>query len=132
MNRTVLLLVVPLAFATAGGTEEKPQESPIALERKLVGEWKGTAACQGDLVLNADHSLELRNHSPGNYRLKGKWAVRWDALPPTLVMSWTTTTEPDHRSEGKTWEVKLVQLNDKVLMYESPGPYRMLSERVKK
>ena len=132
MKQTALMLAIPLLLATSAWTKEKPQERPAALEQRLVGEWKGDAACQGDLLFKADHSLELRNHSPGNYRLVGKWDVRWDALPPTLRMTWKNTTEPDHRSEGKTWEVKLVQLNEEVLLYEFPGPYPMLSKRVTK
>ena len=51
--------------------------------------------------------------------------MRWNALPPTLVLSCKTSDDPDF--VGKTLEVKLTQLDDDTLAYQFPG-YRPAGE----
>jgi uncharacterized protein (TIGR03067 family) len=54
--------------------------------------------------------------------LNGTWRVRWDALPPTLVL---TCKASDYAGfVGKTEEVHLVQLNGEALTYQYPGDGR--------
>jgi hypothetical protein len=42
--------------------------------------------------------------------MKGTWEVRWDALPPTLVLTCKSASAED--DVGKTIEVKIVELDD--------------------
>jgi len=70
------------------------------------------------LFVNADGTFERRHFSPGNNSLSGKWTIRWDALPPTLVLA----SEKSDREffVGKTTEVKILVLNDQDLIYQYP------------
>jgi len=133
MIRTAALLTVSLILVPSFRAADKPDGVPIALERKLHGGWKG-GACQGDWTFAADGTFVLTHYSPGNNRLTGRWSVRWDALPPTLVLTIKTSDAPDRIKIGQAWEVKLTQLDDAVLAYEwprSPGhPVRF--DRAKK
>ena len=92
----------------------------MALEKKLHGAWEADGLdCVGDLTLRADGTFERQHYSPGNNKLTGTWEVRWNALPPTLVLTCKTSNDPDF--VGKTSEVKLTQLDDETLAYEFPG-----------
>ena len=129
MIRTAVFLVASLVFITSAQTADKPKEGPAALERKLHGEWIG-GPCMGELTLGADGTFERRHYSPGNHHLTGTWEVRWDALPPTLVLTCKTSDYPE---EGKTSEVKLIQLDDEALAYLYPGNEQVYRyKRVKK
>jgi hypothetical protein len=44
--------------------------------------------------------------------------VRWNALPPTLVLNCRTSDDPSR--EGKARAVRLVELDDDVLAYQHP------------
>ena len=57
-----------------------------ALEQKLLGTWWG-GPCVGNYTLHANGTYELRKFSPGNNTLTGTWSLRWDSLPPTLVVT---------------------------------------------
>jgi hypothetical protein len=127
MIRTAVFLAASLVFVTSARTADKPKESPAALERRLHGTWNGPP-CTGRLTLGADGTFERRNYSPGNYRLTGTWEVRWNALPPTLVLACKTSDYPGF--VGTTSEVKLVQLDDEVLALGHR--YEDRYERVKK
>ncbi len=81
---------VLMAFAEAAN---KPEDGPVALERKLHGQWQG-GPCAGELTLRADGTFEREHYSPGNRKLSGTWAVRWDALPPALALTCKKKTEP--------------------------------------
>jgi hypothetical protein len=61
-----------------------------ALEQKIVGEWKGQIGCDGKFVFRADGTYDLLEYGPGYYDCAGTWKVRWDALPPTLVLTFKT------------------------------------------
>jgi RNA polymerase sigma factor (sigma-70 family) len=121
--------------ATAGPTPgtAAPEEKPAApvpalparpgtvqavLEQKLLGVWESGLDCVGSLTLRADGTYERRGFSPGNNTLAGAWAVRWDALPPTLVLTCKTSDDKDY--VGTTEEGKLTQLDDTGLAYRWP------------
>ena len=126
MTRTAVFLA-SLAFITSAHTADEPKEvppaadanTPAALERKLHGEWKGPA-CGGDWTFAADGSYVAEHYSPGDNKLTGTWQVRWNALPPILVLICKTSDAPDRLPAGQTWEVKLVQLDDEALAYQWP------------
>jgi hypothetical protein len=121
----VLLLAVSLAFITSAQTArtaDKPKEPPVALEKKLHGAWECERDCVGDLTFRADGTFDRLRYSPGNNKLTGTWEMRWDALPPTLVLTCRTSDESDRFSVGKTLEVKVIQLNDEALAYEYEDP----------
>jgi hypothetical protein len=84
----------------------------------LWGTWRG-GACAGDLVLRRNGTFERRHHGPANQSLSGTWAVRWDALPPTLIL---TCTDADWAGViGKKQELKVVRLDDAALCYLHAG-----------
>src|SRR5688572_15991318 len=117
MIRTAVFLAAVLVFISSPPTADKLTESPVSAERKLLGVWDGPA-CGGDWTYGADGTFEAQHYSPGNNHLTGSWAVRWNSLPPTLVRTCKTSDDPD--LVGKTWEVKLVQLDDEALAYQHP------------
>ena len=92
--------------------------------------WEAGRDCVGDLTLRADGTFERQHYSPGNNKLTGTWEVRWNALPPTLVLTCKTSNDPDF--VGKTWEVKLTQLDDEILAYQFPWGGMHRYKRVKK
>jgi hypothetical protein len=134
MIRTAVLLAASLVFITSifsAQTADKPKESPVALERKLHGEWKGKGGCVGDLTLRADGTFERQHFSPGNNQLTGTWDVRWNALQPTLFLTCKTSDAPDRIKVGMTWEIKLIQLDDEDLAYQYPDGNTVRYTRVK-
>jgi hypothetical protein len=103
------------------------------LEKKMLGAWKGQTGCDGNFLFRADGTYELTGYGPAPYDSAGTWKVRWDALPPTLVLTCKTSEIPDE--VAKTTEVKLIKLDDESLAIEyanrngsPPGHYT----RVKK
>src|SRR5262245_14852754 len=90
--------------------EKERANEPAALEKKLLGAWEGRAGCAGNFLFRADGSYELTGYGPAGHDLAGTWKVRWDALPPTLVLTCKTSEVEDE--VGKTTEVKLVRLDD--------------------
>ena len=56
--------------------------------------------------------------------------MRWDALPPTLVLTCRTSDVKDE--VGKTIEVRLIQLDDKSLAVKRASPDADRYARVKK
>ena len=98
-----------------------------ALERKLLGTWLGPA-CGGDYTYHADGTFSVAYFTPGQNNLTGTWSIRWDAIPPTLLLTYKTsdirTQDPD-RIEfeylGKTREAKVHELNGESLVYRFPG-----------
>jgi hypothetical protein len=119
MIRTALVFAASLVFLNSGQTADKPKEGPVALERRLQGSWKGPA-CGGDWAFRADGTFAVEHYSPGTNKLTGTWEVRWNALPPTLVLTIKTSDAPERMKVGETWEVKLIQLDDESLAYEWP------------
>jgi hypothetical protein len=118
MNRIVILLAASLAFIASGQTartEDKPKDPLAALEKKLQGAWENGGACIGELTLRADSTFERSRYSPGNNKLSGTWEMRWNALPPRLMLTCKASDERDRHSVGKTVEYKVVQLDAETL-----------------
>jgi hypothetical protein len=90
---------------------------PAAIEMKLHGEWQG-GDCQGKLILGPNGRFERSGYTPGNNTLSGTWHVRWDALPPTLVLKCDTSNDTEH--VGRTQEFRILQLDAKTLGYQYP------------
>ena len=143
MNRPVLYCVLlGLAFSSLGrwsappaagqnaaaqkpaaAGEAKRPDALAALERKLLGKWYGPA-CGGDYTFNADGTYSAENFTPGQNNLTGTWSIRWDALPPTFIMTCKTTdfktrdgTRDEYEYLGKPVEAKILALNDEEFAY---------------
>jgi hypothetical protein len=129
MPRTVALLAASLVLITSAQTAVKPKDSPATLERRLLGEWKG-GACQGDWTFRADGTCELKHYSPGNDTLTGTWGIRWNALPPTLNV--TFNASDNSKYVGTKWELRIIQLDDEALVYQHADGVKTRYERVKK
>jgi len=107
-------------------------EKLAALEQRLHGTWKG-GACMGELTFWADGSYERTHYSPGNNFVTGSWEVRWDTLPPTLILTCETSNAPDRIKPGETTEVRIVQLDAEALHYQFPGEEHFVRyERMKR
>jgi hypothetical protein len=98
-----------------------------ALEQKLLGTWRG-GPCVGNYTFNADGTYKLSNFTPGSNTLTGTWSLRWDALPPTLVVTCKTSDfkarDPGRREYeyfDKPLEIKLVELSDDLLVLRFPA-----------
>jgi hypothetical protein len=92
---------------------EPPGNGTAGLEAKLRGFWKGGRDCQGDVTFKADGTYSWIHFGPGSATVAGKWSMRWDALPPTLVMTSTASTDKDYI--GVATEVKVLRLDGKTL-----------------
>jgi hypothetical protein len=119
MIRAAMLLAASLILATSTHADQ-PKDAAAALQHKLHGAWKGPA-CGGDWTYKADGTFDVVHYSPGGNTLSGTWEVRWNALPLTLVRTCKDSDDPD--LVGKTWEVKLVELDDEALAYQDPDQY---------
>lgn len=111
MVRTDIFLVASLLVITSIYAADKP----TSLERQLLGAWQGPA-CGGDWTYGADGTFYVQHYSPGNKKMVGTWEVRWNAIPPTLVRTCKSSDDPD--LVGKTWEVKITQLDQDGLAYQ--------------
>jgi hypothetical protein len=87
-----------------------------ALEQKLVGAWKGRGGCAGDFVCRADGTYERTAFGPAASDTAGTWEVRWDALPPTLVLTCAASEVPEEVC--KVTELKLLRLDPEHLAVE--------------
>jgi hypothetical protein len=106
--------------AGAPAKGDRPAVPVVAgIERKLHGTWKGPA-CGGTFTFKPDGTYTLEHYSPGNHTLAGTWTMRWDALPPTLVLACKSSEQADY--VGKTWELKVVKLDDKAFHYARVEP----------
>ena len=101
-------------------------EALAALEKKLLRTWWGPA-CGGDFTFHADGTFDVRSFTPGQNVLTGTWSLRWDALPPTLLLTFKTSDfkkrypgEPEYKYVGKTLEAKLLELSSDALAFKVP------------
>lgn len=118
---TAGVLFVCMAHVVVGERPEKERGQELAaLEQKLLGVWKGQTGCAGNFRFRADGSYELTEYGPGAGDSAGSWKVRWDALPPTLVLTCKTSGNPEE--VGKTTEAKLIQLDQKSLGVKHANP----------
>lgn len=119
MFRTALL-AASLLFIAAALAADPPVEARPAAERNLLGEWKGPA-CGGDWTYAEGGTFSAVHFTPGNNQLTGTWEMRWTALPPTLVQTCKTSDDPSF--VGRTWERRVVQLDDESLFLQNPDQY---------
>ena len=122
------VLLVSLAQVVLAGPPGKERGKELAaLEQKLVGAWKGQGGCAGNFLFRADGTYELNQYGPGGDDFAGTWKVRWDALPPTLVLTCKTPGIPEELAK-----LRLIQLDDKTFetQYDKEGGHRYA--RVKK
>jgi hypothetical protein len=111
----VLFIGVAQAVLAAPPTKE-PGKEVAGLEKKLLGDWQGYEGCSGKYAFRADGTYKLTNFGPGGDGSAGTWKVRWDALPPTLVL---TCKESELDEEiGKDTKLMLLELNDAILTLE--------------
>jgi hypothetical protein len=109
---------------------ERPGKELAALEHKMLGTWKGQHGCAGNFVFRADGTYELTDYGPAPYDSAGTWKVRWDALPPTLVLTCKTSEVP--AEVGKATQVKLIRLDGETLAVKHPNGTVERYARVKK
>jgi len=95
-------------------SEEEPSAALVALETLLHGNWDGLG-CDGEMTFRADGTYEARHVGPSGWNSSGTWDVRWDALPPTLVLARKTSDAPGY--SGTTLEVKIVELDKARLVF---------------
>jgi hypothetical protein len=131
MIRPTIFLAVSFAAIPSAQAAPRLKEVPVDLERKLHGVWIGPA-CGGEWTFGADSTFAVRHYSPGNNEFAGTWKVRWDALPPTLVLSCQTSDDPDRIKVGEVSAVKLVELNDDALAFQYPNGHTVRYTRPKK
>jgi hypothetical protein len=128
----LFLAIATLAPDRTGAAQANDaKKERAALEQKMVGEWKGRIGCDGRFLFRADGTYELTEYGPaGDADSAGTWKVRWDALPPTLVLTCKTSKIPNE--VGKTTEVKLLKLDDKSLAIDAADQSLGHYTRVKK
>lgn len=122
---TMAFGLAPIASARSA---EATAEALVALETLLHGEWDGLGPCDGEIAFRADGTYDWRYIGPGGDSRAGTWDVRWDALPPTLVLTCETS---DKGHVGKPFEVKLVELNEEALVFGYSEKMRARYERPK-
>lgn len=105
-----MLTVCLYAPVPAAKAQEK---GPTAIERKLHGSWRSQSACGGTLTFRADGTYQHDGQGPGGDTSSGAWEVRWDALPPTLIITCKASTDP---ARAGAREAKLEGLNDDTLV----------------
>jgi hypothetical protein len=109
-------IAMTTACLCAPAPPEKPK-IPFPLERKLHATWRSESACGGTVTLRADGTYEHRRQGPGGDTSSGRWEVRWDALPPTLVLTCEDSTDPGKIGRR---EAKVEGLNDESLVLAHP------------
>jgi hypothetical protein len=113
---TAAVLSVGMAPVPAQPPGNEWGKELAALEQKMLGDWKGQTGCAGNFLFRADGTYELTGYGPAPYDMAGTWKVRWDALPPTLVL--TCKASEVLEEIGKITEVKLVRLDGESLAVE--------------
>jgi hypothetical protein len=121
------------AATAAAAPSTRPAAEAGSLEQKLVGTWFGPD-CGGDYTFRADGTFEYVDLTPARNTVRGTWAVRWDALPPTLVITCASAADamkldpmrrPDAAAGGgaaaNRLECKLVSLTADAMAYVAPG-----------
>ena len=134
--RTTLPLCVALLLLGPSALLPSAEEVPagpgrgaelVLLEKMLHGTWKGPA-CGGDYLFRPDGTYELKHFTPGNNTLTGTWSIRWNALPPTLVVTCKTSdfqtkdpTRAEYEHLGQPQKAKLLELNWETIVYRFDG-----------
>jgi hypothetical protein len=132
-----VMVAVLAAFAAdpppeKGTPKAVPDKRIAALETKLHGTWIGRGMFASLLTFKADGTFE-RSATIKGTEGEGTWELRWDALPPTLVMKFSKSVVEGEAS--KTQELKVTGLDDGSLRFEAPDslPHQSIGyRRVKK
>ncbi len=138
LGRMVLMMVLGLGLSPALADNVGPREPTskpaasnrrdalAALEKKLLGAWHG-GPCEGNYTFKDDGTFTLDSFTPGGNILTGTWSIRWDQLPPTLVVTCNTSDfkkRDPKRNEyeylGKPRELKLMELTSDQFVYQYP------------
>jgi len=124
MKLTIAFAVAALFGCSAQEVAvEKPGKGDLTkLEKKMLGTWKRQTPCAGDFLFRANGTYELVKYGPGGEDRAGVWKVRWDALPPTLVLTCRTSTSDLPDEVGQITEVKLLRLDDESLAVDHGQP----------
>ena len=109
VSATALLVGLSHAVLAAPIGKERARDL-AALEQKIIGTWEGQTGCAGNFIFHADGTYDLKGYGPAPYDTAGTWTVRWDALPPTLIL--TCKTSEVSEEIGKSTELKLTRLDD--------------------
>ncbi|MCB9925554.1 MAG: hypothetical protein H6822_25615 [Planctomycetaceae bacterium] len=111
MVRIILLTLMFVGCSITTLSADEPDDGPLAsLEGKLIGTWAGQGPCDGRIVIKADGSYQRLLYGPGGDNCSGKWALSWNALPPTLTLACEKSDSDLYAGRTKAW--KLVQLDD--------------------
>jgi RNA polymerase sigma factor (sigma-70 family) len=92
-------------------TKPKPE---FAVVKKLHGRWIGRGLVPVVFTFRADGSFE---RSVLDERSEGSWEMTWDALPPTLSMTYTKSDNATLLNT--THKRKVIQLDDAVFAIEN-------------
>jgi hypothetical protein len=134
-QRLVLITVMAVASAVGGCACGHPSGGDGTLAdpaRVIVGEWNGTAPCDGGITFRSDGTFERRHYSPGDNRVEGTWALRRHTSPPTLSLTCEKLDGED--VVGRVVDVTLVRVDAKELVYRFSwdpdlGPFTQRYER---
>lgn len=122
MIRAVLIVALvsglTSVLSAAPNREAKARQELAVLEQKLHGSWDGTGPCDGGIAFRADGTYDRTSQGPAGTNSSGTWKIRWDALPPALVLTCRESDDPD--AVGKVTEFKLVQLDNEGLELARP------------
>jgi hypothetical protein len=126
-----LLLVgfAQVAFLAEPPKKERGDEL-ARLKAKLFGTWEGQSGCAGTLQVRADGTYELTQFGPGGDDSTGQWKIRWDALPPTLIL--TCKSSQIEEEVGSLRKLKLLQLDDVDLVIKDASPDALRYSRTQK
>jgi hypothetical protein len=143
MKTTIAACALVALLASAAAAPPVPGEPPAKaagpgeVGRLMLGAWQG-GSCMGDYQFGDDGTYVLSNYTPGGNTLTGTWSIRWDALPPTLVLLCKTSDiktkggrpHPDrieYEYLNKPLEVKLIELNAEHLVFLMPDGKTQIS-----
>lgn len=113
-----LTMALGLVIGASAWPADEPVGALVELEKLLRGDWDGCGPCDGEITFRADGTYQWRYIGPVGDTRTGTWDVRWDALPPTLVLT-CKTSEKGHVI--KPLELKLVELNKETLVFRYGG-----------
>ena len=121
MNKLMIPCAALLLVGLVQAALADPQVKGLSpLEKKLLGQWYGQGGCDGNLLLRADGTFELKDYGPAGFNIAGLWKVQGKALPATLELNFKATDLSE--LVGTTMRVKILKLDDKNLTVEYAHP----------
>ena len=110
----VVALLVPTALVGCDSSE-KPSGAATTPVKGMVM-YQGKPLKKGTVTFEPDGAYVWRNFGPAGMNSAGKWEVRWDALPATLILNCKTSDDDD--DVGKALELKITQLDESTFSYK--------------